>query len=53
MFGQSYREIISNEYDADTDIEYSQLIGGIIHDDKAKSVMTGIQDIIALYTGKP
>ncbi|PNQ74623.1 hypothetical protein C1T31_00310 [Hanstruepera neustonica] len=52
VFGQSCREIISNEYDADTDIEYSQLIGGIIYDDKAKSVMTGIQDIVALYAGK-
>lgn len=52
ILGQTCREIISNEYDADTDIEYSQLIGGIIHDDKAKSVMTGIQDIVALYAGK-
>lgn len=46
------RTIISNEYDADTDIEYTKLIGGIIFNDGAKALLTDFQDIIALYAGK-
>jgi len=52
MAQKSCRTIITNEYDADTDIEYEKLIGGIIYDDGAKALLTGFQDIIALYAGK-
>lgn len=51
-YGQNCRSILSNSYDADTDIEYSDLIGGIIQDDGAKVLFTGFQDILALYVGK-